>query len=171
MRRGWAQWTARNNGNREGFSGGRKRDKCWTYKLVCDGALLLRAASVAAPAATNLPLLVAAEQFLLSNEWSCFLPCWNTTLLWKPRKYTEPLHYDVINYWYLDVIVFGQAEVQRGAAGQRAWFPKRINTSLHSHCVHTHSATYCTETKCLISVILQLLFTIVNGKWCAAEWI
>lgn len=31
-------------------------------------------------------LRVAAEPPLPSNEWSCLLPCWNTTLLREPRK-------------------------------------------------------------------------------------
>lgn len=100
MRRGLAHWKARNNGNRVGFLEGRKLDTCWTYKFVFDRSIVtLGAASVlfTARAATNLPLLVAAEQFLLSNEWSCFLPCWNTTLLWEPRKYKELLVYNYID--------------------------------------------------------------------------
>lgn len=68
------------------FSEEGRKETSVEHISLCWSEVCLSPACVAAPAATNLPLRVAAEHFVLPNEWSCFLPCWNTTLLWEPRK-------------------------------------------------------------------------------------
>lgn len=126
---------------------GRKEISVEHISLCLTRVLFLSELNVWARAATDQPLPAAAERFLLSNEWSCFLPCWNTTLLWEPRKLRAVL--------LITVLIPGRYCVWTGwstGAGQRAWFPKRINTSLHSRCVHTVAPADCTETKCLIGV-------------------
>lgn len=81
------QCTSRNNGLTVGnciFSleegSWRSVDISWSWT----GALLL---CLQVRATNPLLLLAAVRHFLLSNEWSCFLSCWNTPLLRKPRKY------------------------------------------------------------------------------------
>lgn len=133
---GETHWTLRNNGSSSRVGGVFFRGEGSRISVdrisLCVALRNSPSAPVAASAATNPRLLAASEQFSLSNEWSCFLPCWNTSLLWEPRKSMTLIS--------LSILCLDSLECAEGA-GQRAWFPKRINSSLHSRCVYTHTHT------------------------------